>query len=405
VIRAKRRRLEMVALTLLLPVAVYALTRLASNTIALPHAESLLFWTAGRVLLAHGNPYAPAQIKALQVQAGFSGSELPFILEPPWALPLMVPLGLLDFDGARVLWLLANSAIICSCAALAWRYYRGPRSHWALPWILTVVFAPIYQLLGLGQITAWVLLGIVGFLVAERQRRDWLAGMALGIMTIKPHIAYLIWPAVFLWMWKERRWRVAGGACTAFILLSALPLLSNRDIYSYYLQLTAQHPLTEGLDPSLSTMIRLLLGPDRWWGQWLLAVVGFAWFLTRWLRMRNRWDWSLQAPVLVVASVLTAPHTMVYDQVVLVLPLMQMAAMAVNGGSRAEALFAAGSYALVDGVVVLLVVMVSGGLPTAPGWTILYAILGRRLVPRLTKDGPAGAQTPSDGQGPAMLAE
>ena len=304
-----------------------------------------------------------------------------------------------------MLWLLANSAIICSCAALAWRYYQGPKSHWALPWILSGTFAPIYQLLGLGQITAWVLLGIVGFVVAERQRRDWLAGLALGLMTIKPHLAYLIWPAVFLWVWKEHRWRVAGGACTAFILLSALPLLINRNIYAYYLQLTVQHPLTEALDPSLSTVLRLLLGPDRWWSR---VAAGCS-------------------------RIGVVSHTLGEDEESLGL---EPASGRIGGGfdahcsahfrlrsnsadSAADAdgchgrkrglacqcMFAAGAYALVDGVAVLFTVTVAGSVPTAPGWTILYALLVRRLLPRLTKHRPTGVQAPSEGAERAILAE
>src|SRR4051812_36985488 len=71
---------------LLLIITAYAFTR--------PLEDFVEYWTAGHFLVAHGNPYSLGEVFRFQKELGWQ-EPIPLIaLNPPWVLPLLVPLGL-----------------------------------------------------------------------------------------------------------------------------------------------------------------------------------------------------------------------------------------------------------------------------------------------------------------------
>jgi hypothetical protein len=57
-------------------------------------------------------------------------------------------------------------------------------------------FIPTFATLSQRQAEPVVLLGIVGFFVFSGQKKWILAGVALMLMSVKPHIVYLVWIAL-----------------------------------------------------------------------------------------------------------------------------------------------------------------------------------------------------------------
>ena len=49
---------------------------------------------------------------------------------PPWALVLVTPLGLLPANAAHFVWLAGQLAAVLAAAGMLWRVYRGPRDLW-----------------------------------------------------------------------------------------------------------------------------------------------------------------------------------------------------------------------------------------------------------------------------------
>jgi hypothetical protein len=68
------------------------------------------YWSASRLLLAGENPYSNDELTLLQ--RSFTGSETLLIMwSLPWALSLLLPLGLLEYSASRWLWLILKPGV------------------------------------------------------------------------------------------------------------------------------------------------------------------------------------------------------------------------------------------------------------------------------------------------------
>jgi hypothetical protein len=344
-----RRLLVWTGLAGTLVVLVLCVIRLAANPGVMPPADFAMYWAAGRLNAYGENPYSPERALALQREAGRDLSD-PFLMySPPWTLPLVMPFGLLPSRVGQLLWLLLHLSVMLCCADRVWLLYGGrPELRW-LAWVLTAGFFPTLILLRMGQIGSLVLLGVVGFLSFERRGQLWLAGAAVALTAVKPHLVYLLWVALVLWALDRRRWRVLLGAGLALLLATAIPLTCNPAVIRQYRQALATHPPTEWLTPTLGAALRLWLGADRAWLQFLPALFGLLWFLVYWAARRRNWRWTEQTPLLVLVSFLTTFYgAWSHDFVVLLVPVLQVAVWCVQSRPRAPAYFALGAYLAMD---------------------------------------------------------
>jgi hypothetical protein len=71
-----------------------------------------------------------------------------------------------------------------------------------------LTFAPAYLVLILGQIGPLILLGLVGFLLCARDKHWKWAGAFTILISIKPHLLYLFWIALVLWIIEKRQWQL-----------------------------------------------------------------------------------------------------------------------------------------------------------------------------------------------------
>ena len=74
--------------------------------------------------------------------------------------------------------------------------------------IIAFTFVPTLFVLNMGQIAPLILLGVVGFLHFEKHKYWGLAGCALPLIAIKPHLLYLFWIALLLWVFDRGKWRI-----------------------------------------------------------------------------------------------------------------------------------------------------------------------------------------------------
>src|SRR5262249_2023736 len=98
------------------------------------------YWSAGRLNLAGGNPYDAQELFPLQHDYGCPDARPVMMYTPPWALPFVMPFGVLDYGTARLAWLLLHFGLVLFCADLAWRLLGGaPGRRW-VAWGLTLTF-------------------------------------------------------------------------------------------------------------------------------------------------------------------------------------------------------------------------------------------------------------------------
>jgi hypothetical protein len=288
------------------------------------------FWTAAR--LATENPYSHEKVLSLDHTLGFQ-RQTPFLMcNPPWTLPLVLPLRYFSYYDAFAIWMLTSIIVVAAGTLLLWRFYGGKISPAAL--LLAMAFAPVLSMLRVGQLTAWPFLGICLFLINVERRRDWVAGTSLLLVLFKPHLFLPFFACLGCWILWSRRYRVLGGMAAALGVASTIAIAVNHHIFSFYTEAMADFTKAEQA-PTLSVFLQFFSGSV------LLAlapvVAAIAWAIYHWWNLRERWEWRAQLPVLLLASLVSSYYMLLYDEVVLLAALVPVAVM---GGRRFWILFA-----------------------------------------------------------------
>jgi hypothetical protein len=310
------------------------LTRL-NDGLDLPLEDFLGYWAAGRQLVRGENPYDAAALLRWQHEAGREDLTWPVqVFNPPWALPLLAPFGALPPRSAHLLWLLAGLlAAMCSADRL-WLLYGGlpERRFWA--WGLALTFAPTLIAFRLGQVSAWVLLSLVGFLCLVKREAFFWAGAVLALATIKPHLVYLVGLAVLVWSVSQRRWSLLAGSAAGLLAGTSLALFWNPAVLEQYLEFMRQAPAAVVLTPTLGGWLRRAVGFQHFWVQFLPTLAGIAWLLVYWRQRRHDWVWSEELPLVLLVSCLTTFYgAFPFDLIVLLIPVLQLAAWLERAGS------------------------------------------------------------------------
>jgi hypothetical protein len=275
----------------------------------------------------------------LQKEAGSAKPEPVMMYNPPGALPLVMPFGLLPYGPARALWLALNLALVMACCDRLWRLYGGDeRGRW-LAWLLGLASFPTLCALQMGQISPLLLLGVLGFLESVRRGRDWAAGAWLALTLLKPHLVYLPGLALLLWCRDRRRWGVPAAALLTAGGATAVALAFNPHVVGQFWHVMLHRPPAECLSPSLGAALRVALGREHFWLQFLSPLLGVLWLVPHWRVHRAKWDWAEQTPLLLLVSLLTAAYgAWAFDLVILLAAVLQAAAWAWRrGGTRLRA--------------------------------------------------------------------
>lgn len=334
------------------------------------HTDFVEYWAAARLLLAGGNPYSPAAMLATEVSTGFEGKQALLMWNPPWALPFVLPLGLVSYARASLVWMLLSMAITFACADWLWLAYGGDRKRRWIAWLLAATFFPLLTSLGLGQIGPLMLLGVTLFLRFQSSR-PLLAGAATVLIALKPQLLYLFW-IVLLLQGIRRSWKLLAGLALALLLASSLPLLLDRLLWSQYLELARSGAVLRYPSPNFGTLLRDWLG-DHAWLQFAPPVVGAAWAVVFWSSRRDDWSWPAQLPLLLLVSLVTTAYGWLFDQIVLLPAMMQLAIPLAR--SRRLRFLALGAYVSADVLMMLFVFWKKSGTAyawTAPAWLLVY---------------------------------
>lgn len=131
---------------------------------------------------------------------------------PPPCVLLALPFARLDYAAALYLWNGLSIAALLTATGLALRFELGTCRTWLWLPILTMLASnPFLQHLILGQVGIFLLLLIVGTVIADDRDRPTTAGLLLGTAT-----ALKLFPGLlFLYFLIHRKWRtvVVGAAC------------------------------------------------------------------------------------------------------------------------------------------------------------------------------------------------
>ena len=275
------------------------------------------YWAAGSLLAHHANPYDSCAILRLERSVGFN---LPaqIMANPPWALPLVLPLGLLGPRAGYWLWMLSSIACLVASVRIIWAMHGRPTTQWN---ILGYTFAPALLCLLAGQVTVYVLFGLVLFL-RWHCSRPFMAGVSLWLCLLKPHLFLPFGVALLAWIILNRSYKVLAGTAVALGVSMTITLVLDPQVWAHYFGMMNKARLDQANVPCLSILLRQQVWPHTLWLQWLPAALGSIWALAYFWRHRRTWDWLKEGSVLTLVSLLVPPYTWILDQAVLIPALL-----------------------------------------------------------------------------------
>jgi hypothetical protein len=372
-------------------VAAAVADRVVNSPAFLNPRDFLEYWSAGAVVARGGNPYDPAELLAAQRLAEPDRDAAVMMWNPPWALAVYAPVGLLPVRWATLVWVCLQLAAVMLACDLLWAVYRGPaRLRW-VPQLLGLSFAPVVWTVLYGQNAGLLLLGIAGFVHFRTTGKPGRAGVCAALTALKPHLL-AVFGVLLVLDALARAGRVALAA-GAGILAAALGvvLLLNPDVVGQFVRTTLHPPpgavpLTEWVLPVASYWLRYLVAPDRFWVQFVPCAVACAGFAAWRLRQGDRWSWPAALPWVVWATVLATPYGgWVFDLAVLLVPVVAVAArLAADGRYLGLAAFAVGQIGVTAGSLVW-----AGSLPGF--FWVAPAVLGLCLAAGIPRPAARGS--------------
>jgi alpha-1,2-mannosyltransferase len=272
-------------------------------------------WMGGRSVFS-GGPAAwfdfNVYTAALQKITGNPDLQPMFWSYPPHVLIFIWPFGLLGFLPAYAAW------CIIGLALYVWAALAGGVDRRSLMFLAVAPGVAVNVFFGQnGFLTAALLIGAL----ANLERRPLVAGILVGILTIKPQFGLLL-PVMLV---MTGRWRtIASAVVTTAVLVALTALWFGADIWTEYLDkvVPQQHWLliTAGNNhwPIVSSAFvnaRLIGLPDAW--AWVVQAISSGCSLAAvvWTFWRRR-DPVLSSALFVTATFLFSPWMLSYDMVV-----------------------------------------------------------------------------------------
>lgn len=285
--------------------------------------DFLHFYTTGSLALRHrgGELYdmqAQAQLAEQRVPAAKGLRYQP--LYPPQVSIFFAPFAYFSYPFALILWEGLSFLIYAMCCYLFWRDSPNLVSYGVTVAIAALGFPGFWNLIAWGQSSALALACFTLAYFALRDKREFLAGMALGCLAFKPQLALA---AALVFVVTFRRKVIAGG-----VVSEALQFFAA---FAYY----GLGPLREWLHIMFNLPALLYFFEPKPYQThclrtfWSMLVpwpaAAFALYVVSALLVagltvacwRSGLPLALRYSALLIATVLVAPHLTAYDLVIL----------------------------------------------------------------------------------------
>lgn len=273
--------------------------------------DFVVYWATGQQLAHHANPYETEAIGRLERGAGLDPRYgILYMRNPPWGLPIALPLGLVGVRLGALLWSLTVLGCLLLSVRIIGNLHGQPRS--LLNW-LGYSFAPALICVIVGQTSLFALLGLALFL-RLRGRRPFLAGMALWLCTLKPHLFLAFALVLAIWIVFERSYRVVLGLAVAMAASLGLTWLIAPAAWTQYEQMIRISGIEEQFIPCVGVALRLWVNPRFTLLQYLPALAGCTWAVVWYWKKRCNWDWKSDGNLLMLVSLACAPYCWLFDQ-------------------------------------------------------------------------------------------
>ena len=242
---------------------------------------------------------------------------LQYFYGPQVAVPF-IPFSSLPFLMQAGIWATLSLAMYFACVYLLWKRCPALRRYRVLVIVGALAYPPLFHFFVRGQLSAVVLVCFTAAYLAFADRRDFLAGVALGFLAFKPQfLVGIVLVLVFALAWKT----FAGVALSAGAQVALTAIYFGRSVmHAYFTRMmhSASYPASTELAFSPIQMHSLhsfweILIPWRLgvWALYLLTSVAVAAIAAKiW---KSSAAVSLRFSALLFAAVLVNPHLYIYD--------------------------------------------------------------------------------------------
>jgi Glycosyltransferase family 87 len=326
------------------------------------------YWAAGQQLFHHQNPYDTAAILRIERAAGMDESAPQISLSPPFALCLLLPLGLVSAKNGFVIWMIVLMASLLVSIWGIWSLNGRPDSGFHLAGL---IFAPATACFLLGQIGVFLLLGLVLFL-CWHDRWPYAAGAVLLPCVWKPHLFLPFFIVLALWSFSRKEFRIIASFLAVVGASYVLTLRFDPGVWSHYRELmTSQASTLHGYVPTLSVTLRFLIAPSAVWLQFIPEIAACAWSIWYFWTRRQRWRWMDQGSWVLLLSAVCTPYAWFTDEAIL-LPALLFAVYRATDAGRSLLPIAAFAFAALIEVCAFGHIASTHYLWTVPAWVGWY---------------------------------
>lgn len=256
--------------------------------------DFLIHWVSARAYIQEGiSPYS--NVTTLKIQTAVYGrTAQPGEHEmreayPIYSILLFLPFALInEYNLARAVWMAVLETSVILTALLSLRLVRWRPSPLILGAFLlfSVFWYHGLQPIITGDAVVLVGLGIVGTLLAIRSGQDELAGILLGLTTIKPHVVALFLIYVIYWAAIHRRGKIIVWLLISVVLLGAVGMLLIPDWLSQNLRQILWYALYGPQGTLTAALSALMPGIGSRLGPVLSILVGVV-TLVEWVLARK----------------------------------------------------------------------------------------------------------------------
>ncbi len=319
----KQRGLVWFIIAILVAAAVWAPIPIPRN---IGVGDFRAYWSAA-YLLSHSENFSDADLlmEVEREHTQWNGDFVVITWNPPWLLALLLPYTLVSYTRAVWLWMLTNIFVIFVGSVLVWRVtavtQRSQKFSIFAP-LFGLLFLPTLAALHMGQVNMLVFLGLALYLYFYEAKRPFLAGAALTLTLIKPHLVYITLPLILLDALRKRNWSLFWGAASTLGGLTLIVFGLRPSFISDYFATVSGNPLLAWQTPTIGGILALLLG---WEWMKLMGIVVLPAGIGIWWRIREQVAMPVLVAVSLLVSVITAPFGWNYDVVVLLVPTIQVA--------------------------------------------------------------------------------
>lgn len=291
--------------------AIFAIFDLYSWAVAYAsdhfHNDFTFYFVAARIGLTHGWPSIYdlhlQQVGLDELASRITVAELARYISPPPVAWLALPLTALPYQVAYWTW----SALLVIALVSAW-YLAAPATGRVRVIFLAaaVGWLPVIYGLQLGQPGMFVALGVAGSYALLRANRPFIAGIALGVLALKPQLAFLV-PLALL---AAGRWRAFAGSTLALGGLAGLSAiaLGSAGINEYLARLSFAASVPVNRELTLAFVLGAAARP--------VQIFIAAWTMLIVYRMRRRGpEWPFVCAL--VGGMLATPYVHLDDLMML----------------------------------------------------------------------------------------